>query len=156
MGRSFVLRRELCTATITNLSMSIASNLVLLFLLLHLRMLNVNGSRSHFSTTKQASDNDSINIFNVHAIKKPETMGIRNHERMNMEVESVAQEKAKSSGAGNSALVGSTPPTCISKCGSCKPICAPVRVPVQPGTPNNSEYYPEAWRCKCGGKLYMP
>eukprot|EP01018_Ginkgo_biloba_P040052 Gb_05485 [translate_table: standard] len=50
---------------------------------------------------------------------------------------------------------GSSPPRCISKCGKCTP-CKPVHVPVPPGTPITSEYYPEAWRCKCGNKLYMP
>ncbi|XP_048226506.1 EPIDERMAL PATTERNING FACTOR-like protein 4 [Ricinus communis] len=50
---------------------------------------------------------------------------------------------------------GSSPPRCISKCGSCTP-CKPVHVPVPPGTPVTTEYYPEAWRCKCGNKLYMP
>eukprot|EP00249_Psilotum_nudum_P005795 c19218_g1_i4 orf=588-977(+) len=50
---------------------------------------------------------------------------------------------------------GSKPPLCTSKCGKCTP-CTPTRVPVQPGTPRTAEYYPEAWRCKCGGNLYMP
>ncbi|GLJ12587.1 hypothetical protein SUGI_0194050 [Cryptomeria japonica] len=52
---------------------------------------------------------------------------------------------------------GSWPPTCISKCGKCTP-CKAVRVPVKPGTPRvePAEYYPEAWRCKCQNKLYMP
>ncbi|KAL3517968.1 hypothetical protein ACH5RR_020557 [Cinchona calisaya] len=50
---------------------------------------------------------------------------------------------------------GSSPPRCISKCGRCTP-CRPVHVPVPPGTPVTAEYYPEAWRCKCGNKLYMP
>lgn len=50
---------------------------------------------------------------------------------------------------------GSSPPRCTSKCGRCKP-CKPVHVPVPPGTPVTAEYYPEAWRCKCGNKLYMP
>ncbi|XP_028768871.1 EPIDERMAL PATTERNING FACTOR-like protein 4 [Neltuma alba] len=50
---------------------------------------------------------------------------------------------------------GSAPPRCASKCGSCRP-CRPVHVPVPPGTPVTAEYYPEAWRCKCGNKLYMP
>lgn len=50
---------------------------------------------------------------------------------------------------------GSSPPRCISKCGRCTP-CRPVHVPVPPGTPVTTEYYPEAWRCKCGNKLYMP
>lgn len=51
---------------------------------------------------------------------------------------------------------GSFPPRCMYKCGRCAP-CYPVHVPVPPGTlffP--TEYYPEAWRCKCGNRLYMP
>ncbi|XP_009354667.1 EPIDERMAL PATTERNING FACTOR-like protein 6 [Pyrus x bretschneideri] len=50
---------------------------------------------------------------------------------------------------------GSSPPRCTSKCGRCTP-CKPVHVSVPPGTPVMAEYYPEAWRCKCGNKLYMP
>ncbi|XP_020216936.1 EPIDERMAL PATTERNING FACTOR-like protein 6 [Cajanus cajan] len=50
---------------------------------------------------------------------------------------------------------GSSPPLCTSKCGSCTP-CRPVHVTVPPGTPVTAEYYPEAWRCKCGNKLSMP
>ncbi|RVW56538.1 Epidermal patterning factor-like protein 6 [Vitis vinifera] len=50
---------------------------------------------------------------------------------------------------------GSSPPRCTSKCGKCTP-CKPVHVAVPPGTPVTTEYYPEAWRCKCGNKLYMP
>ncbi|XP_039146385.1 EPIDERMAL PATTERNING FACTOR-like protein 5 isoform X1 [Dioscorea cayenensis subsp. rotundata] len=50
---------------------------------------------------------------------------------------------------------GSYPPRCKSKCGNCTP-CNPVHVPVPPGIPVIAEYYPEAWRCKCGNKLYMP
>ncbi|XAR49062.1 hypothetical protein NMG60_11032107 [Bertholletia excelsa] len=50
---------------------------------------------------------------------------------------------------------GSWPPGCRSKCGSCTP-CRPVHVPVQPGLSEPLEYYPEAWRCKCGNKLFMP
>ncbi|KAJ4780002.1 EPIDERMAL PATTERNING FACTOR-like protein [Rhynchospora pubera] len=55
-----------------------------------------------------------------------------------------------------SAGPGSYPPRCTYKCGRCTP-CNPVHVPVPPGTlffP--TEYYPEAWRCKCGNRLYMP
>ncbi|MCD9641525.1 hypothetical protein HAX54_027738 [Datura stramonium] len=51
--------------------------------------------------------------------------------------------------------LGSLPPRCTSKCGRCTP-CNPVHVAVPPGTPVTAEYYPEAWRCKCGNKLYMP
>ncbi|XP_059625247.1 EPIDERMAL PATTERNING FACTOR-like protein 5 [Cornus florida] len=50
---------------------------------------------------------------------------------------------------------GSSPPTCRSKCGICSP-CKPVHVPIQPGLSMPLEYYPEAWRCKCGNKLFMP
>ncbi|KAE9596086.1 hypothetical protein Lalb_Chr17g0345571 [Lupinus albus] len=50
---------------------------------------------------------------------------------------------------------GSFPPRCTSKCGNCTP-CKPVHVPVPPGTPVTAEYYPEAWRCKCANKYYMP
>ena len=50
---------------------------------------------------------------------------------------------------------GSTPPSCRSKCGWCNP-CKPVHVPVQPGLVIRLEYYPEAWRCKCGNKLFLP
>lgn len=50
---------------------------------------------------------------------------------------------------------GSSPPTCRSKCGRCAP-CKPVHVPIQPGLSIPLEYYPEAWRCKCGNKLFMP
>ncbi|EEF45235.1 EPIDERMAL PATTERNING FACTOR-like protein 5 [Ricinus communis] len=50
---------------------------------------------------------------------------------------------------------GSSPPTCRSKCGRCSP-CKPVHVPIQPGLSMPLEYYPEAWRCKCGNKLFMP
>ncbi|XP_057442146.1 EPIDERMAL PATTERNING FACTOR-like protein 5 isoform X2 [Lotus japonicus] len=50
---------------------------------------------------------------------------------------------------------GSFPPRCAAKCGRCAP-CRPVHVPVPPGNPVTAEYYPEAWRCKCGNRLYMP
>ncbi|KAI3469620.1 hypothetical protein Pfo_026283 [Paulownia fortunei] len=50
---------------------------------------------------------------------------------------------------------GSSPPSCRSKCGRCAP-CKAVHVPIQPGMSMPLEYYPEAWRCKCGNKLFMP
>ncbi|PUZ42730.1 hypothetical protein GQ55_9G605800 [Panicum hallii var. hallii] len=50
---------------------------------------------------------------------------------------------------------GSSPPTCRSRCGGCRP-CRPVHVAIQPGRSFPLEYYPEAWRCKCGNKLFMP
>ncbi|XP_072982010.1 EPIDERMAL PATTERNING FACTOR-like protein 5 [Typha latifolia] len=51
--------------------------------------------------------------------------------------------------------VGSFPPTCRGRCGSCFP-CGAVHVTIQPGLIFPLEYYPEAWRCKCGSKLFMP
>ncbi|PKA61412.1 1,2-dihydroxy-3-keto-5-methylthiopentene dioxygenase 1 [Apostasia shenzhenica] len=50
---------------------------------------------------------------------------------------------------------GSSPPTCRSKCGRCFP-CRAVHIAIQPGHFVPLEYYPEAWRCKCGNKLFMP
>ncbi|KZV56281.1 hypothetical protein F511_00278 [Dorcoceras hygrometricum] len=50
---------------------------------------------------------------------------------------------------------GSSPPTCRSKCGRCAP-CTPVHVSVQPGLSVPLEYYPEAWRCRCRNKIFMP
>ncbi|KAL6841269.1 hypothetical protein ACP4OV_028787 [Aristida adscensionis] len=50
---------------------------------------------------------------------------------------------------------GSHPPRCTAKCGSCSP-CYPVHVSVPPGVLVTTEYYPEAWRCKCRNQLYMP
>ncbi|CAA6658499.1 unnamed protein product [Spirodela intermedia] len=34
--------------------------------------------------------------------------------------------------------------------------CRPVHVAVHPGRIIPLDYYPEAWRCKCGSKLFMP
>ncbi|CAN6337303.1 unnamed protein product [Urochloa humidicola] len=63
------------------------------------------------------------------------------------------------SGGGGRRLLsggpGSHPPRCTSKCGSCLP-CYPVHVSVPPGVLVTTEYYPEAWRCKCRNQLYMP
>ncbi|KAJ0254779.1 EPIDERMAL PATTERNING FACTOR-like protein 5 [Hirschfeldia incana] len=50
---------------------------------------------------------------------------------------------------------GSAPPTCRSKCEKCEP-CKVVHVPIQPGLMAPLEYYPEAWRCKCGNKIFVP
>ncbi|CAM8991758.1 hypothetical protein QQ045_008914 [Rhodiola kirilowii] len=50
---------------------------------------------------------------------------------------------------------GSHPPNCRSKCGPCAP-CRPVHVPVRPGLSKPLDYYPEAWRCKCGNSLFIP
>ncbi|KAI5068002.1 hypothetical protein GOP47_0016347 [Adiantum capillus-veneris] len=56
--------------------------------------------------------------------------------------------------------VGSTVPSCTLQCGYCMP-CVAVHVPVHPrGEKHNQmgvlEYYPEAWRCKCKNKLFVP
>ncbi|KAJ1695361.1 hypothetical protein LUZ63_012059 [Rhynchospora breviuscula] len=50
---------------------------------------------------------------------------------------------------------GSHPPRCTNKCGNCTP-CEPVHVSIPPSSHVIMEYYPEAWRCKCGDHLYMP
>ena len=61
---------------------------------------------------------------------------------------------------GHRLLVGSAPPSCQGKCGSCVP-CTPIHVsvgssPVHAGSVVQQEYYPEVWRCKCGNKTFMP
>ncbi|QCD88226.1 hypothetical protein DEO72_LG3g2774 [Vigna unguiculata] len=68
---------------------------------------------------------------------------------------------------GAESLIGSTPPSCNSRCGNCTP-CTPVAVPftppAQPQTdsvsdqPDPASHRPEAevWKCSCGGKLYDP
>ncbi|KAF8008152.1 hypothetical protein BT93_K1979 [Corymbia citriodora subsp. variegata] len=50
---------------------------------------------------------------------------------------------------------GSSPPTCKGKCGKCTP-CKAEHLPIHPGLSRPLEYYPEAWFCKCGNKLYNP
>lgn len=53
---------------------------------------------------------------------------------------------------------GSRPPRCTSRCGTCTP-CYPVHVSVPPWQQQQAdaaEYYPEAWRCLCRGRLYLP
>lgn len=62
---------------------------------------------------------------------------------------------------GHRRLVGSSPPSCQGKCGSCVP-CSPIHTSVGSSTGSTAgsltqqEYYPEVWRCKCGNKLYVP
>ncbi|KAG5236615.1 hypothetical protein OIU77_014444 [Salix suchowensis] len=75
------------------------------------------------------------------------------------------EDKKKGSGLGASCPLvltqkrlggpGSSPPSCRSKCDKCSP-CKPVHVPIQRGLSMPLEYYPEAWRCKCGNKLFLP
>ncbi|KAG0616121.1 hypothetical protein M758_5G091900 [Ceratodon purpureus] len=58
---------------------------------------------------------------------------------------------------GHRLLVGSSAPTCQGKCGQCNP-CSPIHMAI--GSPHGAltqqEYYPEVWRCKCGGIYFMP
>lgn len=58
---------------------------------------------------------------------------------------------------GHRLLVGSSPPTCQGKCGTCFP-CNPIHISI--GSPHGAltqqEYYPEVWRCKCGSRYFMP
>jgi hypothetical protein len=76
-------------------------------------------------------------------------------------VQSWGETNAKASNSdsiyGHRLLVGSAPPTCQGKCGTCSP-CNPIHVSI--GSPHGAltqqEYYPEVWRCKCGNKLFMP
>ncbi|KAF8397129.1 hypothetical protein HHK36_016036 [Tetracentron sinense] len=78
--------------------------------------------------------------------------------RKNIEGISISRSKSwvsRSLTRRNLSGAGSWPPRCTSKCGKCKP-CKPVRVTIPPGRPVTTEYYPEAWRCKCGNKLYLP
>ena len=57
---------------------------------------------------------------------------------------------------GVRALVGSSPPKCIKKCGTCSP-CRSVLVPIHTSLSSApTQYYPEAWRCQCKGHLYTP
>ncbi|URE27623.1 epidermal patterning factor-like protein [Musa troglodytarum] len=50
---------------------------------------------------------------------------------------------------------GSSPPSCRARCGRCFP-CQPVRVMIQPGQSVLQDYKPEAWRSRCGNKLFVP
>ncbi|KAM2420086.1 hypothetical protein EV1_026289 [Malus domestica] len=53
--------------------------------------------------------------------------------------------------------LGSRPPNCEHKCGSCEP-CVPVQTP---RTTDHfglqyTNYEPEGWRCKCGSTFFTP
>ncbi|KAI5062119.1 hypothetical protein GOP47_0022658 [Adiantum capillus-veneris] len=60
-------------------------------------------------------------------------------------------------------LLGSAPPKCVKRCGSCTP-CKSTLVPIHINVGNSplstsqqsdqSQYYPVAWRCQCKGKIY--
>ncbi|KAG0570840.1 hypothetical protein M758_6G183800 [Ceratodon purpureus] len=59
---------------------------------------------------------------------------------------------------GHRLLLGSAPPSCQGKCGSCVP-CFPIHVSLggpHAGSITEQEYYPEAWRCKCDNRTFMP
>jgi len=50
-------------------------------------------------------------------------------------------------------LIGSQPPDCKGKCGTCTP-CTLTREKIPPS--DDTEPGPEKWMCKCGNKLYDP
>ncbi|QCD88225.1 hypothetical protein DEO72_LG3g2773 [Vigna unguiculata] len=62
-------------------------------------------------------------------------------------------------------VIGSTPPSCNSRCENCTP-CTPILVPKSPpahplthsASDPHVDLDPEAavWKCTCGGKLYDP
>jgi hypothetical protein len=79
------------------------------------------------------------------------------HRKILVGFQGVQHVKAADSIYGHRLLVGSSPPTCQGKCGSCTP-CNPIHVSI--GSPHGAltqqEYYPEVWRCKCGNRFFMP
>lgn len=99
----------------------------------------------------------------------PETAEVKAHTTESMDHQlRIAPQDADSifhfhsnDGSGSSSsrrgLVGSSPPTCRAKCGTCNP-CKPVHIAI--GSPHGviseTEYYPEVWRCQCGNRYYMP
>lgn len=92
---------------------------------------------------------DSHLYFQFQAISKFKTISEQDTTSYWTTTSTTTSRRRKLSGPGSS------PPRCAWKCGRCTP-CKPVHIPVPPGTPVTAEYYPEAWRCKCGNKLYMP
>ncbi|KAG0453555.1 hypothetical protein HPP92_024859 [Vanilla planifolia] len=88
------------------------------------------------------------------ASRRAESEGSVSFERMVLDAE-IRRRSIPEARADRRGLVGSSPPRCIHRCGTCSP-CRAVHVPFPPGTPAVDEYYPEAWRCKCGGRLFMP
>ncbi|KAL2467144.1 EPIDERMAL PATTERNING FACTOR-like protein 6 [Abeliophyllum distichum] len=60
-------------------------------------------------------------------------------------------------------LLGSSPPNCVGGCETCTP-CEPVLVgpgvqpekQVQFNALKSADYYPQIWRCGCGGNIYEP
>ncbi|RAL37362.1 hypothetical protein DM860_000056 [Cuscuta australis] len=110
---------------------------------------------SMWSVTHDLIDPSLICFFLFHKLKIP-TMYMQ--QKKTVKGKERASPTTATGGGGSRRLLsglGSFPPRCTSKCGRCVP-CKPVHVPVPPGTPVTAEYYPEAWRCKCGNKYYMP
>ncbi|XP_051113414.1 EPIDERMAL PATTERNING FACTOR-like protein 6 isoform X2 [Andrographis paniculata] len=112
----------------------------------------------------------NVNHPNPNSISETMSCGLSDHHNNNnnklqqqqVESESVEEEYyyySKGDGDGRRRILGglgSSPPRCAWKCGGCSP-CKAVHVAVPPGNnPVTMEYYPEAWRCKCGDKLYIP
>ncbi|XP_066319584.1 EPIDERMAL PATTERNING FACTOR-like protein 1 [Miscanthus floridulus] len=73
--------------------------------------------------------------------------------------------------AEDKSRLGSTPPSCHSRCSACNP-CMPVQVTTAPGLGRTvrvtddavtvagfsrySNYKPLGWKCRCDGRLYDP
>ncbi|KAL4388510.1 hypothetical protein GQ457_09G008090 [Hibiscus cannabinus] len=63
-------------------------------------------------------------------------------------------------------VLGSKPPGCVNKCLSCRPCMATLVIPSHKWKNNfrkvtysgdeDDSYYPLAWKCKCGDKLFQP
>lgn len=95
----------------------------------------------------------------------PETAEVKAHTTESVDHLRIAPQDADSifhfhSNDGSSSrrgLVGSSPPTCRAKCGTCQP-CKAVHIAI--GSPHGviseTEYYPEVWRCQCANRYYMP
>ncbi|KAJ0977468.1 hypothetical protein J5N97_012942 [Dioscorea zingiberensis] len=67
-------------------------------------------------------------------------------------------EGERNGGGGEVEGLGSRPPRCHYKCGSCSP-CVAIQVPTTNGhwsTPEYANYEPEGWKCKCGSSFFNP
>lgn len=59
-------------------------------------------------------------------------------------------------GIAGKSIRGSVPTTCNSKCNLCEP-CIPVEVSVRSnGMALEENYYPQVWKCICGGSIFLP
>ncbi|XP_024357242.1 uncharacterized protein [Physcomitrium patens] len=104
-------------------------------------------------TSTSAQDKQEVVETNIKIIQR---MNIRAPQ----DADSIFDFQGKNAGSScirRRGLVGSSPPTCRSKCGRCTP-CKAVHVAI--GSPHGviseTEYYPEVWRCQCGNRYYMP